>query len=297
MKDKWYLRIAITAALLLLVVAYFLGDGKSDFGNSFNPDRAYRDVITQVEFGPRPSESHAHEQLQIWLKQSLEETGLPVYTQSTNILNHEITNIYAVYESTGAEEWVILAAHYDTRMWADQDPEERNHSVGVPGANDGASGVAVLLEIARVLPQLNIGKNVWLVFFDAEDNGRIPGWEWIMGSTYFAQNLEGTPDQVVVVDMIGDADQNIYYEVSSDSVVREEIWQAADELGYGERFIPQEKFNILDDHRPFLDLGIPAVDIIDFDYPYWHTLEDTVDKVSPDSLEAVGNTLLLWLQK
>jgi len=95
--------------------------------------------------------------------------------------------------------------------------------------------------------------------------------------------------------MIGDADLNIHYEGNSDIVIREEIWSAAAELGYGDIFIPTEKYNMLDDHTPFLEKGIPAVDIIDFDYAYWHTTEDTPDKVSAESLKVVGDTLRHWL--
>jgi Zn-dependent M28 family amino/carboxypeptidase len=97
--------------------------------------------------------------------------------------------------------------------------------------------------------------------------------------------------------MIGDADQNIYIERNSNPELSEEIWEIAAELGYGRSFIPTPRHSILDDHTPFLQAGIPAVDIIDFDYPYWHTTEDTVDKVSAESLEAVGRTLQEWLAR
>jgi Zn-dependent M28 family amino/carboxypeptidase len=147
-----------------------------------------------------------------------------------------------------------------------------------------------------VLPQ-DLDKQVWLVFFDSEDNGRLPGWDWILGSRAFVDALEGTPDSVVIVDMIGDADLNIYKERNSDPELTDEIWQIAAEAGYGEQFIPEPKHSMLDDHTPFLERGIRAIDIIDFDYPYWHTSEDTPDKVSAHSLEAVGETLRLWLLK
>jgi Zn-dependent M28 family amino/carboxypeptidase len=103
------------------------------------------------------------------------------------------------------------------------------------------------------------------------------------------------PDAVVILDMLGDADLNIHFERSSDAVISEAIWQQAADLGYGDVFIPTPKYNILDDHLPFLRAGIPAVDIIDFDYPYWHTTADTPDKVSADSLKAVGDTIRAWL--
>jgi Zn-dependent M28 family amino/carboxypeptidase len=164
----------------------------------------------------------------------------------------------------------------------------------VPGANDGASGVAVLLELARVLPH-DLEGQIWLVMFDAEDNGHLEGWDWILGSSAFAESLAEVPDGVVVVDMIGDADLQIYLEINSDKSLRTDIWEQAASLGHADVFINEEKFSMLDDHSPFLRLGIPAVDIIDFDYPYWHTLSDTPNKVSADSLQIVGETLLAWL--
>jgi len=136
---------------------------------------------------------------------------------------------------------------------------------------------------------------VWLVFFDAEDNGRIEGWDWILGSRAFVEEVEVSPRAMVLVDMIGDADLNIYLEKNSDEKIRAEIWLTAEELGYGDQFINEEKFSMLDDHTPFLEKGIPAVDIIDFDYPYWHTVSDTTDKVSAESLHAVGDTLWHWV--
>ncbi|MFL7795247.1 MAG: M28 family peptidase, partial [Anaerolineae bacterium] len=188
---------------------------------------------------------------------------------------------------------IIIGAHYDTRRSADME----DASVPVMGANDGASGVAVLLELARTLDRNKLENEIWLTFFDAEDNGRLDDWEWCVGSRYMAQNLAITPESVVVVDMIGDADQNIYYERNSDSVLQVRLWDIAAALGYSDTFIDEYGYAIYDDHRPFIDRGIPAVDIIDFDYPYWHTTQDTPDKVSAESLERVGRVLEVWLEE
>jgi Zn-dependent M28 family amino/carboxypeptidase len=136
---------------------------------------------------------------------------------------------------------------------------------------------------------------VWLVFFDAEDNGMIAEWDWIMGSQAFVDQLDGQPDAVVIVDMIGDADLKIYREKNSDPRLTQEIWRVAEALGYSDHFIASSKYRIIDDHIPFLEAGIPSTDIIDFDYPYWHTIDDTLDKVSSESLEIVGNVVLTWL--
>ena len=108
--------------------------------------------------------------------------------------------------------------------------------------------------------------------------------------------LDQYPEYAIVVDMIGDADQNIYYEQNSSVPLREELWKIATDLGYEDTIIPKQNHSIIDDHTPFLRAGIPAVDMIDFDYPYWHTVEDTLDKISPDSLERVGRVLERFLE-
>jgi Zn-dependent M28 family amino/carboxypeptidase len=191
---------------------------------------------------------------------------------------------------------LIIGAHYDSRRRADRDPDPEKRHLPVPAANDGASGVAVLLELARVLDPAALGRTIWLVSFDAEDSGHLDGWGWIAGSTHMAQTLTQPVQGMVLVDMIGDADQQLYYERNSHVGMREGIWQVAAELGY-ETFHPRERHAMTDDHIPFLREGIPAIDIIDFDYPYWHTTSDTLDKISDLSLEAVGRTIEEWLKR
>jgi Zn-dependent M28 family amino/carboxypeptidase len=109
--------------------------------------------------------------------------------------------------------------------------------------------------------------------------------------------LSRRPEYVIIVDMVGDTDQQLYYEANSDPILRSHLWSIAAELGYGEYFVPEERHSMLDDHTPFVELGIPAVDIIDFDYPYWHTTEDTLDKIGAASLERVGRTLEVFLER
>jgi Zn-dependent M28 family amino/carboxypeptidase len=164
------------------------------------------------------------------------------------------------------------------------------------GANDGASGVAVLLELARSLNKQKLRNEVWLTFFDAEDNGGLDGWQYSAGSEFLAEHLSEVPETVIVVDMIGDADQQIYMERNSTPELKEKLWSLAAHLGYSAYFIPQVKWPITDDHIPFLRRGYAAVDVIDFDYPYWHTTQDTADKVSAVSLERVGRVLQTFLE-
>jgi glutaminyl-peptide cyclotransferase len=257
----------------------------------FDGQRAYADVLTQVAFGARIPGSEGHAKVQKWMRAELESGGWQVEIQVSESMGHPIENVVAMRGDNSPQ--IIVGAHYDSRMFADNDSDPANHSQPVPAANDGASGVAVLLELARAIPEDSAP--VWLVFFDAEDNGRIEGWDWILGSREFVKYNPLQPRAVVIVDMIGDADLNIYKERNSNEELTDEIWSVAASLGYENIFIPEYKHSMLDDHTPFLQAGIPAVDIIDFDYPYWHTTQDTPDKVSADSLQTVGDTLLTWV--
>lgn len=258
----------------------------------FNAQRAYRDVQDQVALGARTPGSPAYIALQDYIVKTLQTNGWMVETQSGNYAGKTLVNL--IGKRGNQRPWIILGAHYDSRLLADRDPNSELRNQPVPGANDGASGVAILLELARTLPR-DPDKEIWLVFFDAEDQGEISGWEWIMGSRYFVSQLERHPDAVVIVDMVGDTNLRIPKERNSNPQLTQEIWSIAHELGYQEYFIDAEGLAILDDHVPFLELSIPAVDVIDFDYPYWHTTHDLPDKVSPYSLEIVGRTLYHWI--
>ncbi len=292
LRNRW-----IRAALIILLVAVFTtgyilyrNNGKKHF----DAERAYQDVLTQMAFGPRTPGSAAHTQAVDWMVGELKTAGWQVEIQELEYQGQPVRNVIAKRGS--GTPWIILGAHYDSRILADQDPDRTLNQQPVPGADDGASGVAVLMELARVLPEnVSRASQVWLVFFDSEDQGDLPGWDWIYGSRAFVDQLNGQPDGMVLLDMIGDADLNIYQEKNSDAELTRQIWETAADLGYSKQFIPTQKFRMLDDHIPFIEKGIPAVDLIDFDYPYWHTSQDTADKVSADSLERVGQTLLVWL--
>jgi len=259
----------------------------------FNGNRAYQDVVHQEDFGPRVPSTPAHQKEVDWLTSQLSSLGWITEVQTINNEGIRIQNVIAK-RNTGAP-WIILGAHYDSRQFADQDPNLVNRLKPVPGANDGASGVAVLLELARELPK-NPPYQIWLVFFDWEDQGKIDGQQWILGSRAFVDSLTQDPDIAVILDMIGDKNLDIYLEGNSNPELSTEIWSAARKLGYQKYFIDQKKYSMLDDHTPFLEKGVKAIDIIDFDYPYWHTAGDTADKVSAQSLTIVGNTLLDWLR-
>ena len=260
--------------------------------DQFDGRRAYQHVVKQCALGPRPVGSDAGRKTADYIIAELNALGWATEVQEFGYEGITGRNVIA---RQGGGPVILLGAHYDTRSIADCDPIDATRPV--PGANDGASGVAVLLELARSLDVDKAGVEVWLAFFDAEDQGNIDGWPFCVGSSYMAENLTVRPQAVVVVDMIGDREQEIFWERNSDPSLSRQLWGIAAELGYDEFFVSQYRYAIIDDHLPFRRLGVRAVDIIDFDYPYWHTAEDTPDKVDPASLERVGRVLEEWLQE
>ncbi|NIS81496.1 MAG: M28 family peptidase [Anaerolineales bacterium] len=285
MRNSW-------AILTIIVLAITVGGCDSKRVLNFDGDNALQLVEQQMSFGPRNPGSQGHEEVGEWIQHTLSMAGWEVEVQEFEYRGVELRNFIAKNRTQLSLAPILLGTHYDTRPRAERDIE--NPAAHVPGANDGASGVAVLLELARVIDPESLDFPVWLVFFDAEDSGDVEGWDWIVGSTYFVDQLQVIPQAVVIVDMVGDEKLELYYERNSDGPLQEQIWTIAKELGYTS-FINEPKFALIDDHTPFILAGIPAIDIIDFDYPYWHTTKDTLDKVSADSLEAVGRTLYTWL--
>ncbi len=269
----------------------------------FDGQQAFKHAEAQVNFGIRPTGSDALIKTGDYIIARLKEYGWTV-TEQPFVLDvaGQPVNGRNIVGSIGIGPVIIIGAHYDTRLWADRDPDPANRHDPILGANDGASGVAVMLELARVLGQhYTYQREVRLLFLDAEDNGNIPGWNnFSLGTTYYVQHLDTKPDAVIILDMIGDRDLNVYYEVGSMASapdVMTGLWTVAEQLGYGANFIKQAKYNMTDDHTPFIQQGIRAIDVIDFDYPYWHTLADTLDKISADSLEKVGRVVQTYLEQ
>lgn len=285
--------LAFLGALLLLTACGAFGQQATPTlePEHFSGELAFEHVRAQMQWVPRHPGTEGWRKTGDYIIAELQRLGWQVEEQHFQVLDHEGRNIIA---RRGSGPVVIVGAHYDTRRRADRDPDPQRRSEPVPGAVDGASGVAVLLELARVLAAHDLNDEVWLTFFDAEDNGDLDGWPWIAGSSSMARNLDITPEAMVLVDLVGQQDQLLPFEASSTKPLREEIWAVAGRLGYTS-FVPREHWRIIDDHTPFLERGIPAVDIIDFDYPQWHTTADTIDQVSPASLEEVGRTLETWL--
>ncbi len=272
----------------------------------FNAQRSFADLERQVDFGPRVPGSEAHAACALWLEGELKKNADRVVVQSfTHKDKHTgksvpMKNIVASFNTRPGIKRIMLAAHWDSRPRADQDKLEKQH-LPIPGANDGASGVAVLLEIARALKQQPPAFGIDIVLFDGEDWGREGELdEYFLGARYFAANMgKYRPVYGILLDMVGDARLSLPVEYNSWRIaphVVNKVWDTAARLGYT-AFEKRSGPAVSDDHIPMIEAGIPFIDIIDFAYPdenhaYWHTLQDTPDKCSPQSLKTVGQVLL-----
>ena len=265
----------------------------------FNADTAFAYLRKQVEFGPRVAGTPGHRAQLDWMKSFLGQRADVVEVQDfqhQHTRSHKalaMTNLFARF-NPDARDRILLIAHWDTRPTADQDSEE-NSERPIPGANDGASGVALLLEIANVLKRQKPGIGVDLLFVDGEDYGPDSD-NMYLGATHFAAKYPNyRPLYGILVDMI--ADQNPVFPIegnSQDSApeVIERVWKTAEQLGLSSAFPRRSGGYITDDHIPLNKAGIRTIDIIDFDYPHWHKMSDDLSAVSPRGLELVGKVLL-----
>ncbi|MBC8137893.1 MAG: M28 family peptidase [Fibrella sp.] len=264
---------------------------------NFDKTRSFADLKTQVDFGPRYSGSEGYPKMRDWLVKTLTEaSGVTAkrhdFTAKPGDKTLTMSNVYA-HINPEAKTQVLLCAHYDTRPTADQEIDPAKQKQAIPGANDGASGVAALLELARVLKEKPPTCGVQIVFFDGEDYG--PGEEEMyLGAKAWAKSLPlPKPTYAILIDMIGDKSLQIYREQSSESFapeINDKVWNAASSLNI-RSFQNTVKYTISDDHLPLQAVGIKAIDLIDFDYGPWHTLDDNVSQCSPDSLRSVGDVL------
>ncbi len=281
----------------------------------FNADSAYYYVKRQVESGPRIPNTSSHKNTGDWLASQLRKRGAEVLEQCMTLTAFDGTrlesrNIFASF-NPDAEQRTLLLAHWDCRPWSDQDPDPSRRHIPVDGANDGASGVGVLLELARLLGTnpLPAGKGVDILFVDAEDWGTDDREDsWALGTHYFVQNpiLPGyRPSRGILLDMVGSGEATFYKEYFSELAAPDlnaEIWSIASSLGFDSMFIPRVGSAVTDDHRPLIDAGIPTIDIIDYRLnqgfdPTWHTSSDNMDNISRNTLGAVGKVLTHYLWK
>lgn len=286
-------------------------------GPTFSADSAYAFCAKQCEFGPRTMNSVAHDRCAAWIVNQFQRFGMTVTEQRAVLKGFDGTplqanNIIASYRPELTDR-ILLCAHWDCRPWADNDPDEANHTKPVMGANDGASGVAVMLEIARLIESAadTLGQfGVDFVCFDAEDWGTDNESDsWALGAQHWAAQQKMQTDgrryrYGILLDMVGGQGARFYREMFScqyaPSVVKR-VWKAAEVAGFGSFFPQQDGGMITDDHGPVNEVaGIPCIDIISY-YPdcmessfgpTWHTVTDDMEHIDPATLKAVGQTLV-----
>ncbi len=281
----------------------------------FNADSAYSYVKAQVDCGPRIPGTKGHDKCQRYLIDQLRRFGADsIIEQRTNVTTYRndvyhICNIMGCY-NTSATKRVLLLAHWDTRPWADNDSRE-NRDKPVPGANDGGSGVGVLLEVARQLGMKSPQIGVDILFVDAEDSGHSSGWgdggdSWALGTQYWAQNMPYTsanrPVYGILLDMVGGQDAKFHREYYSNEYapqILDKVWSIAARSGYEERFRNVASGAVMDDHYYVNQAGIPCIDIIECDnpitknfHPSWHTINDDMSVIDRQSLREVGQTVI-----
>jgi len=272
----------------------------------FDGARAMTYAQAQVDFGPRVPNTDAHRAAGDWILAQLSARIDSVEVQAFTHVTVDgdtlhLRNFIGRVRPEVAER-ILYLAHWDSRPRSDQSRNVEAQQQPVPGANDGASGVALLLGVADVLAQRPPEFGVDLVFVDGEDYGSFGiGKDVLLGSKHYAAGLDGSPKPLfaVVWDMVGDADLRILQEghsVSRAPEVVERVWGKARDLGYGQIFPPTVRSAITDDHVPLLDAGVPTINVIDLDYPYWHTPDDTMDKISEKSLQIVGDLAIALLR-
>lgn len=287
---------------------------------AFSADSAYSGVAAQLALGPRVPGTAAHAQCVEMIVSRMRKAGADsVWVQHgvmADAANNpvKISNIIARFNAT-APKRLLLMAHYDTRPWADEDADASNHDKPIPGANDGASGVGVLMEIGRLLGMQKPDVGVDLLFVDAEDMGVSDDDDpssdltWCLGTQFFVNNMPYSPadrpEAAVLLDMVGGRGARFPYEYFSYRGARqlaERIWNTADGCGEGERFEKRVAGAVNDDHVHTLGAGIPTVDIIEIGHaqtgsfnPTWHTMNDNMDNIDASTLGAVGKVVTAFI--
>lgn len=286
-------------------------------GPDFNADSAYIYLQEQCDFGPRIMNSTAHDKCEKWIIQKFEQYGCKVTTQKATLNGYDgtplrSTNIMASYNPEATTR-IMFCAHWDCRPWADNDPDSTNWHKPIVAANDAASGVGVMIELARILKGSGLELGVDFICFDAEDygtpqwfEGEDPGDTWALGAQYFANNLpEGyAPRYGILLDMVGGVGAKFYREGMSMQyapAIVKKVWNAARQVGYGSYFPKDDGGMITDDHIPVNQTAnIPCIDVIPY-YPdcaqssfgpTWHTIADNMDNIDKNTLKAVGQTMV-----
>ena len=291
-------RISLLAVLVFVIVMAACRKAAPP-GPKFDGSSAFKYIEAQVGFGPRIPGTEAHRREAVWLDSLLRRRADTVIVQSWTHVTASgdslpLTNFIARFKPTAGKR-ILFLAHWDSRPTADS-PTSTDSTKPVPGANDGGSGVAALLGVADVLKRSPPGIGVDLLFVDGEDYGdftKTPK-DVLIGSRYYAAHQVSGPPPLyaVLFDLVADKDLQIFQEgnslIGAPEVV-ELVWDTAKDLGYAGTFVATPKHTLIDDHLELQKVGIRAIDVVDFDYPAWHTKDDTIDKVSAASLKIVGD--------
>ncbi|MGH7520637.1 MAG: M28 family peptidase [Gemmatimonadales bacterium] len=292
--------------VLVLACQARAGNGGSAV-REFSGSTALSYVEKQLSFGPRIPNTPGHQQTGDWLLAELRARADTVIVQEIRHRTSKgqtlrLRNFFARFRPQTTDR-ILFLAHWDTRPFADKSANLGQQRMPVPGANDGASGVAVLLGVADALQSKPPAVGVDLLFVDGEDYGDFTdSTETLIGSRYFAKHLPAgyTTLFAVLFDMVGDKDLQIPqegYSISGAPEVVQRVWRIAEERGYGRVFVNRAGQALTDDHVPLQQVGIRAIDVIDFEFPYHHTTEDTIDKVSAESLQIVGDVAVALVRQ
>jgi Zn-dependent M28 family amino/carboxypeptidase len=279
------------------------------FGNILDSKKYSRIIWNYLEtlcaFGPRNPGSEGYRETLDLIRKVGEKYADQVVEQPFLVRTPEgtqaMTNLEFRFHGTQGGAPILIGAHFDTRPFADEDPDPAKRSEPILGANDGGSGTAILLGLAQYLNQHPVTRPVHLVFFDGEDFGAKGSGLNLLGSTYYAQQLakqERVPYWVLVIDMVGDKDLQIFKETHSlkgSSSFLDKIYAVARDQGV-KSLKEKTKYTIFDDHYPFHQMGIPSTVLIDFDYPHWHTLRDTLDKCSIESMISIFSVVVKTIE-
>ena len=293
--------------VLLAVLGCQAQAGGGVGAQEFNGQAAFGYLERQMAFGHRIPGTPPHRATGDWILAQLRTTADTVIVQDIRHVTEsgqtlQLRNFFARFQPAATER-VLFLAHWDTRPHADQSQNLGLQRMPVPGASDGASGVAILLGVADALKKRAPTIGVDLLFVDGEDYGTFSdSVDVLIGSRWFAAHQPPgyQPLYAVLFDMVGDKDLQIYQEGNSLAgapEVVQRVWRTAADLGYERIFLPSARHTLTDDHVALQQVGIRAIDVVDFDYPYWHTTEDTIDKVSAASLQIVGNVAIALLRQ
>jgi hypothetical protein len=303
--NRYVVRGAWCVGVAVLACQAQAGGGSG--AKEFNGQTAFGYIQQQMAFGPRVPNTPGHQRTGDWLEEQLRQRADTVIVQAFTAhtsggTSLRLRNFFARFRPQATER-VLFLAHWDTRPKADKSPNLGQQQLPVPGANDGASGVAVLLGVADALKARAPNLGVDLLFVDGEDWGDFAdSTETLLGSRYFAAHLPAgyTTLFAVLFDMVGDKDLQILQEghsVARAPEVVQRVWDTAKRLGYGQVFVSSVGEALTDDHVPLQQAGIRAIDVVDFTFPYHHTTEDTIDKVSAASLQIVGDVAIALLRQ